>query len=887
MDLLEHDLPGKAMQVATSRDAVFTPATPDEVFAKLNAEPWDPTTTPLPPLVPVAPGSPASQPEEDGSVGHASDDGEVEARWVPEQRVVTAAVRGLNSTRAAGGDGVPAALLKAVFRLPGGEEAITAFVAHQAAGNLPKRYRAFAHGGRVVAFRKPGGGVRPILIQPALPALGEAALARAVLPLVRAELSPHQLAVGVAGGAALMGNLIRLQLEALGDDAMLLSLDSKNAYGTLKRQAVQEALQRRPQLKHLQRAFEASYIESTPRVWVETEAGGAWGTARDGVPQGSPLSPMYFCLTIADPLAAAHGAGVAGGGRGRVFAFMDDVVLVGDEAYCGAAAPVLMQQLSTVGMEPNMAKSVVYDPRAHQPGAAGGAAAAVAEGLGWKVESGVVVAGTPFGPPQFIAAWLADRLGRLESDGDALVALDHAFPAWSLLHRCLSRRGQWPALTVPPERLGEYVANATAVIVRTAARILQLGDLGPPLLPEPPDPPPDGAAETVLRLGLPLKVGGMGVTLLTHVADAAWVGAIGQVQGYLSRTAAEGQGLRAQLASPASATHQSALAALRRVTVKAGKPAPAVLTGYLATPLSQKDLSGPVFMALEQAYTAKLRQATVGSQGKELRDGRKAYAAWRSMRAPLSYAWLSVGNGALAGQLGGLKSEVTCLALRLRLRPGQALEWPDTMCPAHNAVRMTTAHAFNCNAAKVWCPRHEALLTEVAVLARRAGWSPDRVNVSLAKASGNADLAATLAKKAKVDELRGDLVVRLGTKRTVLDVTVASCTSSWVSGSSPETLSSPAAAATRAEQKKDVKYKAACKALGLGFHPIALDATGAAGAASSRLLRRLCRAAAVSGVALMDDSEHTLLSRLSFRFHHSQAALLLDHRRGQSLSVIG
>ena len=138
-----------------------------------------------------------------------------------------------------------------------------------------------------------------------------------------------------------------------------------------------------------------------------------------------------------------------------------------------------------------------------------------------------------------------------------------------------------------------------------------------------------------------------------------------------------------------------------------------------------------------------------------------------------------------------------------------------------------------------------------------------------------------------MDELRGDLVVRLGTKRTVLDVTVASCTSSWVSGSSPETLSSPAAAATRAEQKKDVKYKAACKALGLGFHPIALDATGAAGAASSRLLRRLCRAAAVSGGALMDDSEHTLLSRLSFRFHHSQAALLLDHRRGQSLSVIG
>eukprot|EP00959_Pyramimonas_sp_CCMP1952_P322041 6738666-Pyramimonas_sp.AAC.1 len=105
-----------------------------------------------------------------------------------------------------------------------------------------------------------------------------------------------QFALGRAGGADAAFKTLQLDLAA-GPDRGVLSVDLKNAYGSVHRSAVQAAVgARAPWLRPL-----VDRLLGTPtRNAFDTSEGAVeWIEQTTGVPQGCPLSTLLFCCALA------------------------------------------------------------------------------------------------------------------------------------------------------------------------------------------------------------------------------------------------------------------------------------------------------------------------------------------------------------------------------------------------------------------------------------------------------------------------------------------------------------------------------------------------------------------------------------------------------------
>jgi hypothetical protein len=142
-------------------------------------------------------------------------------------------------------------------RRPSARRACLNFLNDMLAGRLPPIPELLDSDG--LPLTKPTGGVRPI-------AIGEAWLRLAALCAVHdcsqlgPSLAPLQLGVGIPGGAEGIGYAIRSALDAH-PDHVLLSLDCKNAFNSVSRQAISHAAQKHaPSLLHF-----LSWATSGPR----------------------------------------------------------------------------------------------------------------------------------------------------------------------------------------------------------------------------------------------------------------------------------------------------------------------------------------------------------------------------------------------------------------------------------------------------------------------------------------------------------------------------------------------------------------------------------------------------------------------------------------------
>ena len=152
------------------------------------------------------------------------------------------------------------------------------------------------------ALRKPNGGIRPIAVGAFLRRLALRALLRRKRQEVRDAVGEMQFALGRAGGADAAFKAIYLNVES-GVNRGVLSVDLKNAYGSIRRTAVQDAVRKRaPWLgplvdrllgTHTRNAFDTADGDA---IWIEH------GTC---VPQGCPLSTFLLCVTVAGVLENA------------------------------------------------------------------------------------------------------------------------------------------------------------------------------------------------------------------------------------------------------------------------------------------------------------------------------------------------------------------------------------------------------------------------------------------------------------------------------------------------------------------------------------------------------------------------------------------------------
>ena len=223
-------------------------------------------------------------------------------------------------------------------------EALAEFSNVVLAGGVPEWARAHFFGGTLHAFNKREGGIRPIAVGLTLRRLVSKAACTKATEKCKSALAPRQLGVAVKGGAEAVAHAARRYLAGMGPDETLVKLDFSNAFNSVRRDAVLEAVTLHvPELL----AF-ASSAYGAPSI---LRFGDELILSEEGVQQGDPLGPLFFSLALNGPLQDLAGEFVAG--------YLDDVSVGGRVEAVSAEVVRFEANAATIGLRLNHAKCEV------------------------------------------------------------------------------------------------------------------------------------------------------------------------------------------------------------------------------------------------------------------------------------------------------------------------------------------------------------------------------------------------------------------------------------------------------------------------------------------------------------------------------------------------
>ena len=194
----------------------------------------------------------------------------------------------------------------------------------------------------LTALNKKDGGLRPIAVGCTLQHMVAKVASRAVLERMGSLLAPLQLGFGTSLGAEAAVHSARFYLHHLLPDHVLLKLDFRNAFNSIRRDKILEvARESIPELFH--------YVFSCYSTPSTLFLHGTTLQSAGGVQQGDPLGPLLFCLTI-HPLIAPLKS------EFRVF-YLDDGRIGGAEEEVLRDAQYIECQAAHLGLFLNHAKT--------------------------------------------------------------------------------------------------------------------------------------------------------------------------------------------------------------------------------------------------------------------------------------------------------------------------------------------------------------------------------------------------------------------------------------------------------------------------------------------------------------------------------------------------
>ena len=209
-------------------------------------------------------------------------------------------------------------------------------------GKTPQAIRPLLFGANLTALTKKSGGIRPIAVGFTVRRLASKCACLYAMESIPHLLSPYQLGFGVSGGAEAAVHAARMYLNHLPPQKALLKIDFKNAFNSIRRDKMFEAVE--AYIPELLPFVHSVYSAPSTLLWDGDQI-----LSSEGVQQGDPLGPMLFCLTI-------HGLVSSIGSEFKVF-YLDDGTMGGDLEDLSADLRNIEEHGRTIGLTLNVLKS--------------------------------------------------------------------------------------------------------------------------------------------------------------------------------------------------------------------------------------------------------------------------------------------------------------------------------------------------------------------------------------------------------------------------------------------------------------------------------------------------------------------------------------------------
>jgi hypothetical protein len=360
---------------------------------------------------------------------------------------------------------------------------------------------------RLVALRKPNGGVRPIAVGEAWPR----ALGRIVAKVCSSALQdfflPLQLGVGTAGGAESIIHCTKLFHESIIKDPSsnnaILTIDYRNAFNCVRRGAITAALPE--ELSNLRSFLHWSYGAPTPLL---SGNGEVICQSSTGVRQGDPLGPALFSIALQPILLKLAEAFP----NIKILGYMDDTTLLGPQDDLLEALTFIAEESTAIGLQVNRQKCHLLSR----------SAPADLQDVQHSSQ-GLTLLGAPIGSTSYIQEAVRDSFVEMTSPLDEISAysVDIAFP---LIQACINARPQFLLRTTAPWLIDDQCQQFDDAIDSSLSKILG-ESIHRPL-------PPTARA---IR-ALPLKQGGLGLRLTSEIRHPAWASSWTRAMDFLEET---------------------------------------------------------------------------------------------------------------------------------------------------------------------------------------------------------------------------------------------------------------------------------------------------------------------------------------------------------------
>ena len=408
---------------------------------------------------------------------------------------VSKAIRSFPCASAAGPDGLRPQHLKDMIGAAAGEggnillQALTRFVNLVLEGKVTPPARHFFFGATLLALGKKDGGVRPIAVGCTLRRLVAKCACNSVKRAMAALLAPHQLGFGVPLGAEAAVHASRVYLQDMPDHHLLLKLDFRNAFNSLRRDKMLMAVRENaPQLFPL--------VHSAYSAPSSLFAQDATIQSAEGVQQGDLLGPLLFSLAtmgLMKPLRSE-----------LVIFYLDDGTLGGGVEDVLHDLQTVAEEAARLGLQLNHSKSEVI---CNDPSVRAAMINAFPDLCPVNPENAHLL-GSPIGGEEGIDSSISEKVRALEIMGNRLCHLQTHDAYCLLRHSCAIPKLLYTLRTSPCSR-SSHLQRFDALLRSLLGEIVNINIAD------------DDAAWT--QASLPVGSGGLGVRSATQLAPSAFL----------------------------------------------------------------------------------------------------------------------------------------------------------------------------------------------------------------------------------------------------------------------------------------------------------------------------------------------------------------------------